>query len=123
MSLGKKHIAALVLCFIECITVIAPIFGWTSIVFVLKEDGIFSQLCDDTGSSNDLNISTTFSVTTPTMYLTTAVSEGEVSGCSRQDTILSMIYPVALMGTGLGCIVMGYVFDKVGLRMVRTIAM
>lgn len=41
---------------LECLCFAGAVFGWASLVFVLKEDGYFSSLCFNTTGVNDTQI-------------------------------------------------------------------
>lgn len=43
---------------LECLGFAGVLFGFASLMFVLKEDGYFSQLCTSSPGTNDTQIST-----------------------------------------------------------------
>uniref|UniRef100_A0A3Q3IBX4 Solute carrier family 43 member 3a n=1 Tax=Monopterus albus TaxID=43700 RepID=A0A3Q3IBX4_MONAL len=67
---------------LECLCFAGAVFGYASLVFVLKDDGYFSQLC---------------------------VS---IPDCSRQDEQFSLVFTIASFLNNFSTIVNGYIFDQ-----------
>ncbi|XP_040892150.1 solute carrier family 43 member 3a isoform X2 [Toxotes jaculatrix] len=83
---------------LECLCFAGVVFGYASLVFVLKEDGYFSQLCDSVAGANDTQTST---------------------DCSRQDEKFSLVFTIASFLNNFLNIVNGYVFDRFGTMVTR----
>ncbi|XP_041916676.1 solute carrier family 43 member 3-like [Alosa sapidissima] len=81
----------------ECLCFAGAVFGWASLVFVLKGDGYFSQLCVNTTSSNG----------TYTM------------DCSEQDEKLSLIFTIASFMNNFLTLPNGFLFDRFGTMVTR----
>lgn len=148
MAYEKKHIAALILVFIESVLFSGTFFGWPSLVYVLKKDGIFSHLCSNTTTfSEGLNNNNTVLVSyTPIKHNTsslihidtnvsagtagylTTVSPGHVhpgrrrEGCAEQDSMLSLSFTISLTCFGFLSFPVGWLLDRVGLRVIRSLA-
>ncbi|KAM7418531.1 hypothetical protein PAMA_015914 [Pampus argenteus] len=83
---------------LECLCFAGVVFGYASLVFVLKEDKYFSQLC--------VNIPDTNSTLTNT-------------DCSRQDEQFSLVFTIAAFLNNFLNIVNGYLFDRFGTMVTR----
>ena len=109
---SKKSILAMILAFFECVLFGGTIYGWYSLVFVLKKDGIFSQLCGDTNSSLYLF--------DENEYLPNGTwQEDRIAGCEEQDNMLVSVYTTASATFGIVSFPLGWTFDKLGLRVIR----
>ncbi|XP_076583456.1 solute carrier family 43 member 3a [Chaetodon auriga] len=80
---------------LECLCFAGVVFGFASLVFVLKEDGYFSQLCV---SANDTQIS---------------------PGCKRQDEQFSLVFTIASFLNNFLVLINGYLFDRFGTMVTR----
>ncbi|XP_035516480.1 solute carrier family 43 member 3-like [Morone saxatilis] len=83
---------------LECLCFAGVVFGFASLVFVLKEDGYFSQLC--------------VSVPDASGNLTSA-------DCSRQDEQFSLVFTIASFLNNFLTLVNGYLFDRFGTMVTR----
>ncbi|XP_031425649.1 solute carrier family 43 member 3b [Clupea harengus] len=81
----------------ECLCFAGAVFGWASLVFVLKSDGYFSELCVNTTSSNGT-------------YTT---------DCSEQDEKLSLIFTIASFMNNFLTLPNGFLFDRFGTMVTR----
>ncbi|KAI3352774.1 hypothetical protein L3Q82_019351 [Scortum barcoo] len=81
---------------LECLCFAGVVFGFASLVFVLKEDGYFDQLC-------------------------VPVSNGTVAtkDCSRQDEQFSLVFTIASFLNNFLNLVNGYLFDRFGTMVTR----
>ncbi|XP_062405477.1 solute carrier family 43 member 3b [Sardina pilchardus] len=80
----------------ECLCFAGAVFGWASLVFVLKGDGYFRQLCVNTTSSN-----------------------GTYIDCSEQDEKLSLIFTIASFMNNFLTLPNGFLFDRFGTMVTR----
>ncbi|XP_070775463.1 equilibrative nucleobase transporter 1-like [Enoplosus armatus] len=83
---------------LECLCFAGIVFGFASLVFVLKEDGYFGQLCVSVSGTND-------SLTT--------------TDCSRQDEQFSLVFTIASFLNNFLNLVNGYLFDRFGTMVTR----
>nr|XP_020451741.1 solute carrier family 43 member 3-like [Monopterus albus]XP_020451742.1 solute carrier family 43 member 3-like [Monopterus albus]XP_020451743.1 solute carrier family 43 member 3-like [Monopterus albus] len=83
---------------LECLCFAGAVFGYASLVFVLKDDGYFSQLCVSIPGTNDTLNST---------------------DCSRQDEQFSLVFTIASFLNNFSTIVNGYIFDQFGTMVAR----
>ncbi|XP_074087606.1 equilibrative nucleobase transporter 1 isoform X2 [Macrotis lagotis] len=97
------RIATLLTGLLECIAFSGLIFGWTSLVFVLKSDGYFEDLCEQPLVNQTSN----------------ATGHAE---CSAQDSQLSLIFTLASFSNNFMTFPMGYIFDRLGTTVARLIA-
>lgn len=79
---------------LECLCFAGLVFGFASLVFVLKADGYFSDLCVSSLRSNSTD-------------------------CSRQDQQFSLIFTIASFLNNFINIIVGYVFDRFGTLVTR----
>ncbi|GAA6096418.1 solute carrier family 43 member 3a isoform X3 [Tachysurus ichikawai] len=85
---------------LECLCFAGVVFGWASLVFVLKTDGYFSDLC--------VNVTTANGTTD--------------KDCSAQDEQLSLIFTVASFMNNFLTFPNGFLFDRYGTRATRLLA-
>ncbi|XP_022611494.1 solute carrier family 43 member 3-like [Seriola dumerili] len=83
---------------LECLCFAGAVFGYASLVFVLKEDGYFSYLCDTVPGTNGT--------------LTT-------TDCSRQDEKFSLVFTIASFLNNFMNLANGYLFDRFGTMVTR----
>lgn len=83
---------------LECLCFAGVLFGWASLVFVLKEDGYFSQLCETDPSTNSTSMT---------------------GDCSRQDEQFSLVFTIASFLNNFMTFANGYVFDRFGTMVTR----
>ncbi|XP_041379286.1 solute carrier family 43 member 3-like [Gigantopelta aegis] len=102
------------------------IFGWGSLVYVLKDEGIYADLCDCTDNCTYGNTKTTSTTTTTPVTATnlTPTIGGDVKGkvCKEQDSMLSLVFTVASLFFCVGSAVMGHINYKFGTRVTRICA-
>ncbi|XP_027001730.1 solute carrier family 43 member 3a isoform X3 [Tachysurus fulvidraco] len=85
---------------LECLCFAGVVFGWASLVFVLKTDGYFSDLC--------VNVTTANGTTD--------------KDCSAQDEQLSLIFTVASFMNNFLTFPNGFLFDLYGTMATRLLA-
>ncbi|XP_036621274.1 solute carrier family 43 member 3 [Trichosurus vulpecula] len=96
------RVATLLTGLLECVAFSGLIFGWTSLVFVLKSDHYFEDLCEQPGNQ-------------------TSNATGH-SECSAQDSKFSLIFTLASFSNNFMTFPMGYIFDRLGTTVARLIA-
>ncbi|NXL07593.1 S43A3 protein, partial [Mesembrinibis cayennensis] len=97
-----KRLGTLLSGLLECGAFCGIIFGWASLVFVLKELGYFEDLCEAT---------TTFA---PGWTL--------LPNCSRQDEQFSLVFTIGSFMNNFMTFPMGFIFDCFGTTVARLIA-
>ncbi|XP_053486224.1 equilibrative nucleobase transporter 1 isoform X1 [Ictalurus furcatus] len=80
----------------ECLCFAGILFGWASLVFVLKSDGYFSYLC-----------------------VNSTVNGTVTKDCSEQDEQLSIIFTIASFMNNFFALPNGFVFDRFGTTVTR----
>ncbi|XP_029018844.2 solute carrier family 43 member 3a [Betta splendens] len=83
---------------LECLCFAGAVFGYASLVFVLKEDGYFSQGCVSIPGTNSTLNST---------------------DCTKQDVNFSLVFTLAAFLNSFSTSVNGYIFDRFGTMATR----
>ncbi|XP_061129988.1 solute carrier family 43 member 3a isoform X1 [Syngnathus typhle] len=86
---------------LECLCFAGVVFGYASLVFVLKKDGYFSQLC----------------VSAPDSNVTTAIKD-----CSSQDEKFALVFTIASFLNNFMNLFSGFIFDRFGTMITRLLA-
>ncbi|XP_036966227.1 solute carrier family 43 member 3a isoform X1 [Acanthopagrus latus] len=81
---------------LECLCFAGVVFGFASLMFVLKEDGYFSELCTTVPGTNDTG-----------------------TDCSKQDEQFSLVFTIASFLNNFLNLVNGYLFDRFGTTVTR----
>ncbi|XP_076439488.1 uncharacterized protein LOC143279351 [Babylonia areolata] len=84
--------------------------GWASLVFVLKEDGLYAQLCPSQTLSSSDNV---------TMTTVLPHTEGPPEPCKAQDGKLNLWFTIAAALRNIFGIVIGFHIFKFGTRSAR----
>ena len=104
-----KRVLSLYLGLLECLCFSMLYFGWPSLVYVYKEEGVFAHLCDM--NSTDENFT---------------AWEGEAgrarTDCTEADTLFNLCFNIGLAVLLLSSFIVGIIFDMYGLWITRTIA-
>ncbi|XP_038146461.1 solute carrier family 43 member 3a [Cyprinodon tularosa] len=96
-----RHWLTLISGMLECLGFAGVVFGYASLVFVLKEDRYFSELCNNDTDSNSTLIET---------------------DCSRQDEQFSLIFTIASFLNNFLSLINGFLFDRFGTMVTRLLA-
>ncbi|GFR84277.1 solute carrier family 43 member 3 [Elysia marginata] len=131
--------------FFEVIAYGGLIYGWGSLVYILKDEGLYMELCETdveniTVVDLKLHNSSTSSLSsvsyaTPTtsntsIYITdivhkstpAPVSVEEKDSCDARDARLNLVFTIGSAMFCVGCFVMGQINYKFGTRVTRVIA-
>ncbi|XP_053307161.1 equilibrative nucleobase transporter 1 isoform X2 [Spea bombifrons] len=95
-----KHLLTLFTGLIECMCFAGITFGWASLMFVLKKENYFQDLCPSSGNQS---VNTTES-------------------CPQQDERFSLIFTIATFMNNFMTFPCGYIFDRFGTAVTRFIA-
>lgn len=82
---------------VECLGFAGAVFGWASLVFILKQEGYYSSLCVNA----------------------TGVNSTQVLDCSKQDEQFSLIFTVASFMNNFMTMPNGFLFDHFGTTVSR----
>ncbi|XP_026213828.1 solute carrier family 43 member 3b [Anabas testudineus] len=85
---------------VECLCFAGAVFGWASLVFVLKTDGYFSSLCVNS----------------------TGVNATHPLDCSGQDEQFSLVFTIASFLNNFLTLPNGFLFDQFGTTVARLFA-
>ncbi|PVD38807.1 hypothetical protein C0Q70_01430 [Pomacea canaliculata] len=97
------------------------LFGWGSLVFVLKEHGVYSHLCDNTNDTSPMGNTTVTTITT-LFNQTQDGGPSKSSSCAARDKMLSLVFTIASLMNCAGSAVMGQINFKFGTRVTRLCA-
>uniref|UniRef100_A0A3Q2QNJ1 Solute carrier family 43 member 3a n=1 Tax=Fundulus heteroclitus TaxID=8078 RepID=A0A3Q2QNJ1_FUNHE len=92
---------------LECLCFAGMVFGYASLVFVLKKERYFSELCTSNTSSNSTQTETVF------LFL---------SDCISQDEQFSLAFTIASFLNNFLSLINGYLFDRFGTMVTRLLA-
>ncbi|XP_022045260.2 solute carrier family 43 member 3b [Acanthochromis polyacanthus] len=84
---------------VECLCFAGAVFGWASLVFVLKQEGYFSSLCINA----------------------TGINSTQVLDCSRQDEQFSLVFTIASFMNNFLTLPNGFLFDRFGTTVARLV--
>ena len=138
----KKWLIA-IWAFLECMVFAGILLGWGSLVFVLKEEGIFSDLCPSSGavrtydntskSTETSHLSTTNNMTVPTedahepdlqaIDSENVADERDRNQCGIQDDRLALCFTIASAIFCIGGAIMGQINFKFGTRVTRVLGL
>ncbi|KAJ8372243.1 hypothetical protein AAFF_G00293620 [Aldrovandia affinis] len=96
-DIGGRRWLTLVSGLVECLCFAGVVFGWASLVFVLKTDGYFSDFC--------INV--------------TRANSSVYTDCSGQDEQFALIFTIASFLNSFLAFPLGYVFDQYGTMAAR----
>nr|XP_057919212.1 equilibrative nucleobase transporter 1-like isoform X2 [Doryrhamphus excisus] len=82
---------------VECLCFAGIIFGWASLVFVLKSEGYFGSLCVNATGTNG----------------------SQVLDCSGQDEQFSLVFTIASFMNNFLTLASGFIFDHLGTSVAR----
>lgn len=121
---------------LECLCFAGVMFGFASLVFVLKAEGYFSQLCSSFPGSNSSQDGTgepggwrrrleQFAMVHPGLAMQFCSLPPSLSSpdCSKQDEQFSLVFTVASFLNNFLCLLNGYLFDRFGTMATRLLAM
>ncbi|XP_070183103.1 equilibrative nucleobase transporter 1-like isoform X2 [Littorina saxatilis] len=127
---------------LECLFFGGLLYGWGSLVFVLKEIGVYSEMCDDYAKNGSLSDDLTLGVRSSTIssvrysiigngsYAEYNTSSPDAAGdtrqnleCPERDKRLTLVFTIGSMMFCAGCAVMGQINFKYGTRATRLCAL
>ena len=123
-SLSTPRIVSMMfLAFIEAFLFGYILDGWPAIEYMLRSDGVYSNLCSGISTDNQSNIKSTWrSLPTQRNKFSYDIPNSEKETCVEQDTIFNTAYMIAnTLGLGSAWL-LGYFFDRFGLLISRIIS-
>ena len=110
-----KKWLSLVFAILETFLLGGILFGWASLVYMLKRDGVYSHLCGEpangTSSSND------------SVDMASEDANVVEVGCLEQDRMLQLAFVIANCTSPFANFFIGGFYDRYGLRWSRMSAM
>ncbi|XP_051925271.1 equilibrative nucleobase transporter 1-like [Hippocampus zosterae] len=95
--LGMRRALTFITGLVECLCFAGILFGWASLVFVLKKEGYFNYLCVNS----------------------TGINGSQVLDCSGQDEQLSLVFTIASFMNNFLTVASGFIFDHFGTTVAR----
>ncbi|XP_013925157.1 PREDICTED: solute carrier family 43 member 3 isoform X1 [Thamnophis sirtalis] len=96
-----KRLATFITGLVECMCFAGVIFGWTSLVYVLKQLKYFDNFCESAVN---------------------ATTNRTIQGCAAQDEQFSLIFTIGSFMNNFMTFPTGYIFDHFGTTVARLIA-
>ncbi|KAL7643210.1 UNVERIFIED_CONTAM: hypothetical protein RMT77_006501 [Armadillidium vulgare] len=90
------------------------VFGWGPMVYILKNENVFLDLCDDQVKMNSTN-------ETLLIYNDTEEKEVALNGCPEQDKEFAFIYTITILIYSIPSIICGLIVHHAGLVVARII--
>lgn len=85
--------------------------GWSSLVYVLVEEEIYSHLCDEASSSVGTNVS-----------VHALPGNGTMNNCPAQQEMLNLAYTLSSSVSSMAAFPIGIAIDTIGPRIIRIIS-
>ncbi|CDQ61238.1 unnamed protein product [Oncorhynchus mykiss] len=104
---------------LECLCFAGAVFGWASLVFVLKTEGYFSYLCVNTTGVNG----TQFLGLGTLMHTHLPILTALCLYCSAQDEQFSLVFTIASFMNNFLLLPNGFLFDRFGTMVARLLGM
>lgn len=126
---------------VECLCFAGAVFGWASLVFVLKEEGYFSSLCVNGTGVNGTHVlgqCDVLTFTTLSNKINLKMAEGwklinhlflrsfltfVSADCAGQDEQFSLIFTIASFMNNFLMLPNGFLFDRFGTTVTRLYGM
>ena len=103
------RVIPLILSTFECIIFSGLLYNWSSLVYVLKADDVFGQLCEDGNKVIHGNI-----------CKSTACDDTESDICDSQENTLALVDTISMSSFTFLFFPVGFCLDRWGLRPIRT---
>ncbi|ESO88987.1 hypothetical protein LOTGIDRAFT_228934 [Lottia gigantea] len=113
---NMKRYITVVWCFLETLFFGGLIYGWGSLVFILKDEDVYADLCD--GNQPEFNYSIPINQSVQVFNTSSSMKRG----CNEQDSIFTLVFTVASFLFCAGCAVLGQVNYKFGTRVTRILS-
>ncbi|XP_078530458.1 equilibrative nucleobase transporter 1-like isoform X2 [Lissotriton helveticus] len=115
-----KRLATFLTGLLECVGFAGVFFGWASLVFVLKQEKYFANLCTTDNSTSSTDNSTSSTDNSTSSNSTSSNFTGETD-CSAQDERFSLIFTIASFLNNFMTLPNGFIFDHFGTMVTRLI--
>ena len=112
-----QFLASLISAIVELVFFSGLIFGWSSINYVLKKEGYFSYLCDDS-----VNTSNALSNLSSVTQQESSLNSSTLTKCNTQDESLSLVFTISSFLLSVFTLPNGFIYDKFGTWVARIIA-
>ena len=113
------HLGLVVWSVFESVLCTAAIFGWAQLLEILEGEQYFSSLyCGDETKSNK----TISQLNTSINYINNETDGNDINTCSEQDSILRLVYTIAVFASFASIFVSGKYMDMFGFRKTRILA-
>ena len=105
--------------FVECVLFGGTTAGWSSLVYVLKQEAIFKFLCANATSNGTVSDEASAGDAVVTGSHAANLTWPVGGQCPAEDNMLSLAFTLALVHVGILAIPLGWFFDRFGLRSTR----
>lgn len=95
------------------------IYGWGSLVFILKEEGFYSENCRDTSPSS--NVSSVYNVSVIDIHNQSIDLSNRTLTCDEQEEKLNLWFSIAVGVMYSGLAIVGQLSLRLGTRITRII--
>ncbi|XP_066268281.1 equilibrative nucleobase transporter 1-like isoform X2 [Branchiostoma lanceolatum] len=113
----EKRFLLLAISVLEMLLFSGIIYGWTSLVYILKQEGYFSDHCETTSAN------TTQQNTQVNCQVITNTSTQDAPcypACLEQDETLTQVFAISVVASQVASLFAGIALDYFGLRFIRT---
>ncbi|XP_078664413.1 equilibrative nucleobase transporter 1-like isoform X3 [Branchiostoma floridae x Branchiostoma belcheri] len=115
----EKRVLLLAISVLEMLLLSGIIYGWTSLVYILKQEGYFSDLCVTT-PANNTEQSTQISCHVLSNNFTQDAPCHRYPECLAQDETLTQVFAISVVASQVASLFAGIALDYFGLRFTRT---
>ncbi|XP_055015105.1 equilibrative nucleobase transporter 1-like isoform X2 [Boleophthalmus pectinirostris] len=106
---------------LECLCFAGAVFGWASLVIVLRREGYFSSLCVNTTSVRATGLNRTED-SERLNFSSAGVNNTHPLECSEQDEHFSLVFTITSFASNFLSFPSGFLFDWVGTTVARLCA-
>lgn len=104
---------------VQVVVTAAVLYGWPGMLVVLKDEGQYDELCEDTSSSS---LSSLGDVSPPPSFASSLASaigaptQRGLAKCNAQEVRLNLIFTISFLANALSCL-SGIIADNIGPRL------
>ncbi|KAJ0002414.1 hypothetical protein NQD34_007563 [Periophthalmus magnuspinnatus] len=107
---------------LECLCFAGAVFGWASLVIILRSEGYFSSLCVNNTAVRATGPNRTVVASERLKFSSTGVNNTHALECSKQDEHFSLVFTITSFASNFLSFPSGVLFDWVGTAIARLCA-
>ena len=116
LGLGLYQVLTISFGMCETLLFAGIVFGWASLVYILKQEGYYSHLCITSNSTNDPSV-------TDLPFQDSVTESGHYfHSCPEQDAQLQLVFTVATFSYEFLLLPLGLLMDKLGTLFMRLLS-